>query len=357
MIVDCGRCGSPAPVLLAHPRCACGGTLQIPQLDPFDPLTESDDDQPGIWRYHRALPLPRPKRSVACLGEHEARLNTLDLPELDNPLLVSREDLQPSGSWHDRGAALMARLLDPRAISEVVVEDSVDAALSMLHYGAFSGWQVTVSPPPTSSRAVVSLLKRCGARVVDEDPTFKHPESVYNASPAFQVLFGLGAATLAFSLVEALGRVPAAVICPVTHGTMLSGLHSGFGSIHAAGVGPMPQLFGVSVQPGSAPTMDGHVTDASHGQEVLRATEQTEGDWVGVDELSIDRALRVIWREGVHVTGTAAAPIAWWLRDAPKERIVADGPVVFVLTSHGIRHRVPLVAPTTARAAPTQPSG
>jgi threonine synthase len=161
-------------------------------------------------------------------------------------------------------------------------------------------------------------------------------------------------ATIAFELVEQLGRAPGAVVAPVGHGSLVLGLHLGFQSMCAAGViDRMPRLIGVQalacapiwavstsgaaglgfVREGATLAEGVRILHPVRGDAVLAAVEGSGGAMEAVAEDEIAQAQRDLACVGLLIEPTSA--LIW--PAALKRLGELDDPVVAVLTGSGFK--------------------
>lgn len=80
----------------------------------------------------------------------------------------------------------------------------------------------------------------------------------------------------------------------------------------------------------------------ARGQEALQQVAETGGMIAALDDLPVERAVRLLWREGLRVEPTAALPVAFLLDDAGRRAVEGIAELVVVLTGHGVRDGQPL---------------
>ncbi len=361
--VPCNRCGRPRPLLAPWPWCDCGGAPAVPLPLPAAPLS----DRQGLWRWQRALPLPAGAEPVS-LGEGRVPVEPLALPGLPDGVLALREDLEPTGSWKDRGSTVLVTAMKIAGVAEAVEDSSGNAALSLARYARAAGIRLRTFVPAGATRLKKELIAAAGAEVVEvpgprRAATGAAREAAARgaswASHAAQPLHALGAATAALDLAAVLPReAPGTVIVPAGQGGLLAGLRAGFEALVRDGhLARLPRLVGVQSAacaplaaawsgeaPGAAPCRPGLaegvlVEEPARAPEALAAARASGGTIAAVDDLALERALRLLWREGRRVEPTAALPVAWLLAGGARELAAggADGPLVVVLTGHGVR--------------------
>lgn len=369
VLARCTVCGEELPLLAADPFCPCGGIPAVPELS--DPGPPSLAAPRSIWRWRRALPLPS-ALSPVTLGEGPVALEPLTLPGLPRGVWALRDDLQPTGSWKDRGSAVLVSALAGAGFTQLVEDSSGNAALSLARYAAVAGLRLTAFIPASTTRLKKTLIREAGADVVEvEGPRDAATRAARHAavdgkayaSHAAQPLHAVGAGTAGFNIFEALGRMPGAVLAPAGQGGLLAGLAAGFGALEKSGRGPRPRLIGVQ-STGCAPLARAFAVRASSAtpwedprpglaegvlcprpardREALAAVRDSGGLIAAVDDIALDGALRLLWRENLRVEPTSALPVAFLL-DERGRHIVADvQDAVVILTGRGVRDGRPL---------------
>lgn len=327
---------------------------------------------PSLWRYRDALDLPRHLPPVS-LGEGFVPVEPLKVPGVGDRVFALRDDLEPTGSWKDRGSSVLVTAIAAGPRRQLVEDSSGNAALSLARYADAAGFELTLFVPKRISRARGQLLEQTSARVERvpgprEESARAAAEAAAEgalwASHVLQPLHVAGAATAAFNIYERLGAVPDVVIAPVGHGGLLTGLGLGFDALAAAGLGGPPRLVGVQarecaplvrafnegleraakVTPPPGGMAEGVlIAEPGRAREVLAFVRASGGILAAADELALERALRVLWLEQVAVEPTAALPVAWLLERSAREWLGAAESVVVVLTGHGMRDGLSLV--------------
>ena len=116
MRLRCLICQRDWPLDPTRWRCQCGGLLEIVDGPCFDPATVDTGDY-TLWRYREALSLPDGSQPVT-LGEGWTPL--VDVEWNGQSVRVKAEAFNPTGSFKDRGAALLVTALRGAGVQEVV---------------------------------------------------------------------------------------------------------------------------------------------------------------------------------------------------------------------------------------------
>ena len=362
MKIHCTNCHRPYPEQGAPFRCpACGGLFDYSELPVFDP-EQVDPLQPGLWRYRHALGLPVNAPQVN-LGEGNTPL--VESEAFSQSVFFKCEYQNPTGSFKDRGSALIASFLKSRAVDRAVEDSSGTAGASFAAYASRAGIAARIYIPDSASGPKRAQIEAYGVEVVrimgPRSNTSRavlqalenEPGLVY-ASHAYLPVNLPGYATLAYELVEQLGRVPGAVVAPVGQGGLLLGLGRGFERLlQAEQIERMPRLVGVQARAcaplwaiysyGPAglrwvteePTLaEGvRVSQPLRGDALLTLLAGDQGLLLAVDEEVILPGRDELARRGFYVEPTSA--IVW---DALAQTAGSlPEPVVVVLTGSGLK--------------------
>jgi threonine synthase len=357
---SCRSCHLPYPESGLPYRCPkCGGIWGLAHGIQYD-ASQANDRTHGLWRYRNTFGLPE-NAPVLSLGEGNTPL--IAGHGFSKSLFFKLEYQNPSGSFKDRGSAPLTSLMLARGIGEAVEDSSGNAGASFAAYSARAGIKARVFVPRYASGPKRSQIEAFGAELVPvEGPRSKAAEAVQQAAEGGAVYashaylpFGLpGIATIAYELVEQIGRVPGAVVAPVGHGSLLLGIAEGFAALEAAGIiQNRPVLIGVQARPcaplwaittqgaaGLAWVTEGQtvaegvrVLQPMHGDELLAAVEASGGRFVAVEEDQILPARDALALAGLFVEPTSA--LVW----AALQEVAAElpEPIVLILTGTGLK--------------------
>jgi threonine synthase len=359
---NCPSCGKAIPADRPVWRCDCGGPLD---LAPGQGLTraEIDPGEASLWRYRAALALNSTPR--VSLGEGWTPLVERRWEGI--AVLFKLESQMPTGSFKDRGTAVMLNHLLEVGVGPIHEDSSGNAGSSIATYATAAGIPCRIYVPATAPRGKVVQIAASGAEVraipgtrqaVTEAALAAIGESFY-ASHNWQPYFIEGTKTLAYELWEQLGfQVPDNILVPTGYGSNILGLDRGFDELTRRGeISRPPRLFAVQAENCAAfaaawdagttgytpfaarPTVaDGIATVRPVRTEaVLAALRRSGGGAVTVPEAEIAPAVAALGRLGLFVeptAATAAAALSQLLRAGsirPEEMTVA------VLTGHGLK--------------------
>ena len=362
MILGCVNCQQTYPLNTRHWQCQCGGVLELKDGPGFvqDKIQKRE---PSLWRYRAMLPLDRDEHIVS-LGEGFTPLVETEVYGLKIHCKV--EFLSPTGSFKDRGAAVLISMLNRLDVKRVVGDSSGNAGASLAAYAARAGMASEIYVPASTSSPKRAQIAIYGARLIKvEGP---HQEAglaaqeaatrgAYYASHYYNPFTIQGLKTIAYEIWEQLGgRGPDNLVLPAGQGTLLLGAYQGFTDLLEAGlIDRLPCLFAVQAS-GCAPLYEAHRQGADEvspveegetmaegiriphpvrGKQILAAIRQTGGAVLAIDDEQIGQAHRELAQRGFYVEFTSAVPVA-----ALKElhhTIASEQLTVVPLTGSGFR--------------------
>jgi len=363
----CSECGAVLAALPPAPQCpACGGPLElVPVRLPAFPRPLLQARAWTLWRYREALP---DVGAPVSLGETVTPL--VPLGAGCGGVLLKCEHQLPTGSYKDRGAALLMSYLRACRVTAAVEDSSGNAAASLAAYAARAGIALTVFCPATAAAAKLAQSRCHGARVkpipgpraaaTEALRAHLREQPVVYASHLWHPLFLEGVKTMAFEIVEQLGWVaPAAVVCPVGAGSILLGLYRGFAELRQAGaIARLPRLVAVQTEAMPAvwqafhagadtvaPCAEARPTRAAgialpgpvRGRQVLEALRASGGTAIAVSETEIRRGEEALGRAGFCVEPTSAVVWPALQRLRTDLGLAGAAVVVAVLSGHGLK--------------------
>lgn len=328
----CARCGRTERTEAVYPaRCSCGGLWDLPGT--------------------AAAPAAAPDAVPTPLWED---------PE-EPGLVWKREDLNPTGSFKDRGAEVLAALGRERGAARFVLDSSGSAALAGAAAAARAGLPLTVHAPQAVSAIKREALHHLGARLVAEgDREAAAARALADAGDAFYLshvyhpAFWLGTAGAGREALEQ--GAPATWVVPVGNGSLLLGLARA-----VRGAAARVRLVAVQSDacagllrpgtPGRSAAAGIAIENPPRREAILDAVRRTGGTVVAVPEEAILDAWRVLWRRGAAPEKASAAVLAGVRRYRADGGEGADGPILGWLTGSGHRESEPESAWTVSAAA------
>ena len=287
------------------------------------------------------------------------------------------EGANPTASFKDRGMTLAISKAVEEGSKAVVCASTGNTSASAAAYAGKAGLTCAVLVP----KGKIALGKMAGtlvhgARVLEVEGNFDaafelardlaehYPVTLVNSVNPFRLQ---GQKTLAFEVVDALGRPPDLHCVPVGNAGNISSHWMGYSEYLADGtIAEPPRLFGFQAA-GAAPLVKGEpVKDpqtiatairignpASWDLAIAAATE-SEGGILAVTDREILGAYRRVAHEGLFAEPASAASVAGLLHLSAEGQLPAGALVVCVLTGHGLKD--PEWAITGAAHPPSVPA-
>ncbi|MBI3325110.1 MAG: threonine synthase [Nitrospinae bacterium] len=335
--------------------------LPVPQISP-----EVVQGRPAdLWRYVEALP---PLTTRVSLGESMTPF--IPFEHRGRTVCLKCDYLLPTGSYKDRGAAMLVSHLKAMGVRRAVEDSSGNAAASLAAYAARAEIEIEVFCPASASPGKLTQIQLYGAKLrLIEGSRQRTTEALeqhvaatgdFYASHLWHPYFLEGIKTMAFEIAEQNGwRAPGAVICPVGAGSILLGLHKGFRELKDAGViDRLPRLFAAQaanicplyraytshdtdVPPIEAPQptlAEGIALPRPvRGPLLLQALRETNGGVAAVSEEEIREGLVILGRRGICVEPTSAVVVKALEHLEDAKVIHPPEQVVLVLSGFGLK--------------------
>lgn len=361
----CSNCGQTFPEV-GIPYCCptCGGAFDYSGPLKFHPEFVKTSS-PGIWRYRHTFGFPEGVQAVS-LGEGETPLVWADA--FGQQVAFKCEHLNPTGSFKDRGSAPLVGFIKSRGAKVLLEDSSGNAGASLAAYAAHGGLRARIYMPDSTSGPKRCQIGAYGAQIREtQGPRNKATEELLSdlemelnnvevayASHAFLPFNLPGYATIAYEMVEQIGRVPGTIIVPVGQGGLLLGIARGFEALKLSGnANRLPVLVGVQARlcaPLWALASFGaaglsliveeetlaeglRIRHPVRGDTLLKVVSRFGGQFLAVEEKEILSGRDQLARRGFYVEPTSA--VVW----NGLEQIVdsAADPIVVVLTGSGLK--------------------
>jgi len=327
----------------------------------------SRDDIDGrtrsLWRYQAALPV-RIDRPIS-LGEGCTPLVEQAWGDLRPHFKL--EWFNPTGSFKDRGSAVLLSFLRQIGVDAVLEDSSGNGGSSMAGLGAAGGMRVKILAPASTSPAKIAQVRAYGAEVQlvegpreeSEAEAIRQSSATFYASHNWQPFFLEGTKSLAYELWEDFGfRAPDNIVVPVGAGSSLLGCAFGFRELLQAGqIARLPRLF--VAQPQNCSPIDAsfkagvdtpvardvHKTIAEGTaiknpmrlREIIGALRESGGGTIALTENELVAALRRLARQGLFAEPTSASAAAALDKLAGAGAIKPKETTVVILTGTGLK--------------------
>lgn len=350
-MLRCTSCGRTYPETFRL-TCECGGTLLV-EREPPGGFAELLKPRADMRRYSAFLPVHEeylPELVPALTPVVETEIGGVHVS-------FKLEYLQPTGSFKDRGTYVTVAKLKEEGITEVVLDSSGNAALSLAAFSLGEGLSAHIFLPERVSAGKLSLLRRLGVglHLVPGPREEAHAAAVEFArengmlyvSHWLNPYFLEGTKTAAFETYEQVG-VPDYVLAPTGSGSLFLGLWKGFFELRKMGeIGRMPSF--VAVQAGGYESLcprSGKSSELAEGiaipspprlDEMKRVLRKSGGSCVSVGDGEIGMALRWLWNRGFLVEPTSATVLAAFWRLHNTGFIERGSGVLLPLTGSGLK--------------------
>lgn len=332
----CTECGERHIVDQHRWRCDCGGPLELALDVDFRPDLLAGR-LPTFWRYREALPKIA-EGSIVTFGEGFTPLAKFDTAQ--GHVHLKLEFLLPSGSFKDRGTAVLVSKVKELGVREIVMDSSGNLGASMACYAAKAGVRCRVFVPASTSKGKTLQTRWYGAEVVEvqgtrddtTQATIEAAKSSFYASHYWNPYFFQGTKTFSYEVWEQLGRrAPDTVILPVGMGTLVMGAHKGFLDLQKAGIidnlpkiiavqceqfAPLYEIFSKNLNelpwvPEGKTMAEGiAIRTPSRWKEIVAAVRDTGGSVVTISDDEIVASLREWMPRGVYMEPTSSVVTA-----------------------------------------------
>lgn len=359
--IRCSACKSVSKNLLDFRCSSCGKPLDVRLHLDFEKTDVRRDDY-SVWRYRRLFPYVE-EENVISLGE-----GWTPLVQFSNCVRLKLENLNPTGSFKDRGSAVLVSALH-RLVNEkkgYISEDSSgNAGASIAAYAARAGLKAKIYVPESVSGPKFNQIQSYGAEIVKvagsrsrvaEEAQKRETGKIY-VGHILHPLFRDGIRSLAYEIAEQCKwEVPDHVFLPVSAGTLLLGVISGFKHLvnsnairamptvvacQTAQVSPLYHLFkNLDYTPPESVTS---IADAlvSVNPPILELMHEqlksARGDAVMVEEDETKEAYKDLARKGFFVEPSSAVAYAGYKKQVRNGEVSSDASVVLILTGAGLK--------------------
>ena len=382
----CTSCGVQAT--FERLACArCGGFLGFRYQDSNAPW--DDRFKQSIWRFWRLLPVFNPGEAVT-LGEGATPLVASRL-FADLTLFWKDESRNPTGSHKDRALALAVTEARRTGARVSVVVSAGSTGLSNAAYAAHAGLRSVSLMSEGAPDSRVYPLFVYGSHLIEVSAGIDdiiaaaralaghHGISVASTTRASNPFQTEGPKTIAYEVVEQLGRAPDWVVIPVGGGGTIAGVWRGFLDLQQRGaITSLPRLAGVVPETYNAlavahargittaasfadlpmrddiPTVLSKLSHAHppDGVEALAAIRASDGTVVAVsDAAAIDGAMQIARRDGLYFEPSSGVVLPALQRLRTDGVIRAGSTVVAIGCGSGYRETFILQAARPARRA------
>jgi threonine synthase len=315
-----------------------------------------------IERYAAYLPVT-PRTPRITLGEGSTPLvrSSRIGPAIGlDQLYFKYEGLNPSGSFKDRGMALATARAIEAGAGTLLCASTGNTSASASAYAARCGLRaVVVVPAGGVAAGKLAQALAYGAVIVTVNGSFDGALRLVRQladEPAVALVNSVnpyrieGQKTAAFEIVEQLGRAPAELFIPVGNAGNITAYWRGFRELASRTAASLPTLHGAQAK-GAAPLVRGRpvarpqtvasairIGNPASWSGAIAARDESGGTIEAVSDDDIMAAHgRLAREEGLLVEPASAAAVALLIKRATAGQVGSAGPVVCVLTGHGLK--------------------
>lgn len=359
--VKCAACKAISENLLDFICPVCGKPLDVKLHFEFKD-SETCKDSYSVWRYRKFFPYIEGK-SIITLGE-----GWTPLAQFSENVHLKLENLNPTGSFKDRGSAVLVSALH-RLVKErkgYISEDSSgNAGASMAAYAARAGIKAKIYVPETVSGPKFNqtrwygaeIIKVAGSRSRVAEEAQKPQLGKFYIGHILHPLFRDGIRSLAYEMTEQCEwKIPDYLFMPVSAGTLLLGVIAGFRHLAESDrikslptivacqteqVSPLYHLFkNLDYAPPKTviSIADALVSNDPPLLELMhKSLKEAHGDAVMVEEKEIADAHKELARKGFFVEPSSAVAYAGYKKQLKDKQIAKDSSAVLILTGMGLK--------------------
>jgi threonine synthase len=359
--IKCSVCHKTTRDLFSVRCPSCGKPLDVSLHFDFKDADTCKDTY-SVWRYRQFFPYVE-QDDVISLGE-----GWTPLVGFSEHVQLKLESLNPTGSFKDRGSSVLVSALHRRVKEQkgYISEDSSgNAGASVAAYAARAGLKAKIYVPESVSGPKFSQIQSYGAEIVKVAGTRSHVAEEAQMPAAGKIyvghilhpLFRDGIRSLAYEIAEQCNwEIPDYVYLPVSAGTLLLGVISGFKHLmdssairsmptvvacQTAQVSPLYHLFkNLDYTPPETVTSiaDALVSvDPPILELMYEQLKSVRGDAVMVEEDETREAYRELARKGFFVEPSSAVAYAGFKKQVSSGEVSSDARVVLILTGSGLK--------------------
>ncbi|MFZ8783493.1 MAG: pyridoxal-phosphate dependent enzyme, partial [Desulfurococcaceae archaeon] len=197
----------------------------------------------GAWKYCSDLP---PLSKIVSLGEGNTPLVESTSVARELRVYFKDEGRNPTGSIRDRAASVVVSHATSTGAKGIIAASDGNMAVSVVAYSARAGFKAVIHAPAWIDWEKALLIKVYGGSLVVEDKSIDvlvreveeraREKRLYNATSTWNTLSIEGLKTLAYEIVEQLGKAPRAVYVPLGSGLTYLSLYIGFRELAERGL-------------------------------------------------------------------------------------------------------------------------
>lgn len=359
--VECSKCGDRSNNALGLRCSSCGAPLDVRLHFNFEKGKIRSRDY-SVWRYRKFFPYVQ-ETDILSLGE-----GWTPTVRYSGNVYFKLESLNPTGSFKDRGSALLISALHKliKKRKGYISEDSSgNAGASIAAYAARAELRAKIYVPETVAGPKFNQIQFYGAEVTKVSGTRSNvaEEAQKRETGKFYVghilhpLFRDGIRSLAYEICEQLGwKPPDRIYLPVSAGTLLLGVISGFEHlVDSKVIESTPKI--VACQTRQVSPLYHHMKNLSYTPPktltsladalvsvnpplldlMAKNLRRVEGEAVMVEEEEMIEAFRELAGRGFYVEPSSAVAYAGYKKQAKNKEVSTECRTAIILTGAGLK--------------------
>ncbi|MDH5481529.1 MAG: pyridoxal-phosphate dependent enzyme [Candidatus Bathyarchaeota archaeon] len=362
--IKCSVCSRSSESLLDFKCGSCDRPLDVQLNLDFD-IAKIRKKNHTAWRYVESFPYVT-ESEIVTLGE-----GWTPLVNFAGNVHFKLENLNPTGSFKDRGSAVLISALQTlmKKVEGYMAEDSSgNAGASVAAYAGRAESKARIYVPENVSGPKFSQIQFYGAEVIKvsgsrsevADEAQKVEKGKYYVGHILHPLFRDGIRSLAYEMAEQLDwRVPERIYLPVSAGTLLLGVINGFKHLIDSNVtASMPKIVACQTRQVSplyhkiknlsyaSPEKITSIADALVSVNpplldlMVKRLREVNGDAVMVEENDISKAFIELARNGFFVEPSSAVAYAAYKKQLENKELSTAEKTVVILTGTGLKKAI-----------------
>jgi threonine synthase len=359
--IKCSACGKSTSTLLNYKCPSCNQPLETQLHHNFETKKIYKKNY-TVWRYAKFFPYVE-KAEIITLGE-----GWTPLVKFATNVHVKLESLNPTGSFKDRGSTTLISSLHKqvkKAKGYISEDSSGNAGASIAAYAANARLRAKIYVPKNVSGPKFDQIQFHGAEVVKiagsrskvAEEAQKPGKHRFYVGHILHPIFRDGIRSLAYEIAEQLEwHTPERIYLPVSAGTLLLGVISGFKHLAESGtIKATPKIVACQTRqvsplyhhlknlPYTATEKINSIADALVSVNppllhvMIKSLKEINGDAVIVEENEILKAFKDLAHKGFFVEPSSAVAYAAYQKQLTDRQISQDDKTVIVLTGMGLK--------------------
>lgn len=359
--IHCSACNYSSRNLLDFKCMSCGQPLDIKHNKGFE-IEQISTKNHSLWRYAKLFPYIK-ETDIITLGE-----GWTPLVKFTNNVHFKMENLNPTGSFKDRGSTTLVSALQEtikKREGHISEDSSGNAGASIAAYTARAGLKARIYVPENVSGPKFNQIQFYGAKVVKvsgsrakvAEEAQKTTKNGFYIGHILHPLFRDGIRTLAYEIAEQFDwHVPELIYLPVSAGTLLLGVLSGFNHlVESKAIKVMPKIVACQTRQVSPlyhrfknlayrpPERITSIADALVSVNpplldiMIRQLNKVKGDAVVVEENETLSSFEELANQGFFVEPSSAVAYAAYEKQIRNKEASRSDETVIILTGSGLK--------------------